>query len=337
MNNFFLPILGAILLCISPSIAQDNLWSSARPDGHAPISVMGDHYHKKGEFMFSYRYMPMWMDGNLSGSSNISNAEVFADFAVVPQKMIMEMQMLSVMYAPSNYITLMLMGSYVSKSMDLRTRMGVDFTTESSGLGDTSISGLVKILNTNKQSLHANVGFSIPTGDIEQRDDTPMMANVQLAYPMQLGSGTLDPFLGATYSGQSSLLSWGVQSTYKLRLGDNSRDYSLGNKFDGVAWLAIKANEYFSFSTSLSFFDMEDIEGADADLNPRIMPLFSTANSGRSQLDLGIGSNFLIPHGNLKNLRLAAEVKFPITQDVNGIQMKNEWGGTFGIQYALGH
>jgi hypothetical protein len=63
-NKILMPILGAILLWTNVTIAQDNQWTSARPDGHAPISVMGDHYHKKGEFMFSYRFMPMWMEDN---------------------------------------------------------------------------------------------------------------------------------------------------------------------------------------------------------------------------------------------------------------------------------
>ena len=37
--------------------------SIARPDAHAPISVMGDHTHGEGEWMLSYRYMTMDMEG----------------------------------------------------------------------------------------------------------------------------------------------------------------------------------------------------------------------------------------------------------------------------------
>lgn len=70
MNKIILPVLGFMLLCIIPGIAQNNLWHSARPDGHASIGVVGEHYRKKGEIMFSYRYMPMWMGGNLSSSPN---------------------------------------------------------------------------------------------------------------------------------------------------------------------------------------------------------------------------------------------------------------------------
>jgi hypothetical protein len=336
-KKILLPILGAILLCSNVALGQDNQWTSGRPDGHAPISVMGDHYHKKGEFMFSYRFMPMWMEDNLKSTDDISNEDIYQNFMVAPQKMNMNMHMLGAMYAPSDRITLMVMGNYISNSMDLRTGMGVDFTTESGGLGDITVSSLIKIMNNNKQSLHGNVGISIPTGDIDQRDATPMMNDAKLAYPMQLGSGTWDPSLGLTYLGQSDKLSWGAQSKYKFRLGENSENYTFGNRFDVVGWGAIKVSDYFSFSTSLSYFDTQKIDGVDADLNPMMMPLFNTANSGRSQLDVGIGTNFFVPKGSLKDLRIGAEIKIPAYQKVDGIQMKNTLMATFGIQYTIGH
>ena len=336
-NKILTPILGAILLWSNVTIAQENQWTSARPDGHAPISVMGDHYHKKGEFMFSYRFMPMWMEDNIQSSDDISNEDIYQNFMVAPQKMKMNMHMLGAMYAPSDRVTLMVMGNYISNSMDLRTGMGVDFTTESGGLGDITVSSLIKILNNNRQSLHGNVGVSIPTGDIDQRDATPMMNDAQLAYPMQLGSGTWDPSLGLTYLGQSDKLSWGAQTKYKFRLGENSENYTFGNRFDVVGWGAIKVSDYFSFSTSLSYFDTQKIDGVDADLNPMMMPLFNTDNSGRNQLDVGIGTNFFVPKGSLKDLRIGAEIKIPAYQQVNGIQMKNTLMATFGIQYTIGH
>ena len=336
-NKILTPILGAILLWSNVTIAQENQWTSARPDGHAPISVMGDHYHKKGEFMFSYRFMPMWMEDNIQSSDDISNEDIYQNFMVAPQKMKMNMHMLGAMYAPSDRVTLMVMGNYISNSMDLRTGMGVDFTTESGGLGDITVSSLIKILNNNRQSLHGNVGISIPTGDIDQRDATPMMNDAQLAYPMQLGSGTWDPSLGLTYLGQSDKLSWGAQTKYKFRLGENSENYTFGNRFDVVGWGAIKVSDYFSFSTSLSYFDTQKIDGVDADLNPMMMPLFNTDNSGRNQLDVGIGTNFFVPKGSLKDLRIGAEIKIPAYQQVNGIQMKNTLMATFGIQYTIGH
>lgn len=42
--------------------------AGSRPDAHAPIGVLGDHTHKKGELMASYRFMTMEMNQIFSGS-----------------------------------------------------------------------------------------------------------------------------------------------------------------------------------------------------------------------------------------------------------------------------
>lgn len=337
MNKLFFPLLGTLLLCTTSSIAQDSLWTSSRPDGHAPMSVMGDHTHHKGELMFSYRSMLMSMKGTISNSSRVNNETIYETYMVSPQDMQMEMHMIGAMFAPSEKLTLAVMANYRLNTMDLKTKMGVDFTTESGGFGDVSLMGLFQVFNRNRQSLHANIGLSIPVGDINQRDATPVTSDTPLAYSMQLGSGTFDPFLGATYLSQWDQFSLGVQSTYRFRLGTNSQNYSLGNRFDFVGWGALKATDYLSVSTSVSYFNLGEINGKDSDLNPLMMPLFNKVNSGRSQWDLGIGANVLFLNEALKNLRIAAEVKVPIAQDVSGIQMRNKWLVTLGIQYALGH
>ena len=326
--------MGLVFLWVNSSIAQ-NLWSSGRPDGHAPISIMGDHYHGQGEVMFSYRFMPMFMEGLLQSTDDIEDTRVFENYMASPQEMQMNMHMLGAMYAVSNKVTLMAMANYISNNMDLKTRMGSEFSTESSGFGDISISGLIKIVNQNRQSLHGNVQVSLPIGNISRKDDTPMMENALLAYPMQMGSGTFDPSIGLTYLGQSNLLSWGFQPKYKFRIGENRENYSLGNRFDAAAWGAIKISDMLSFSTSFSYVSIGEIEGSDERLNPMMMPLFNSNNSGRRQLDIGFGSNLYISKGSLKNLRFGAEVKLPVHQDVNGVQMKNKVMGMIGVQYSF--
>ena len=329
-----IPVLGLMLLCVNSIRAQD-LWISGRPDGHSPISIMGDHYHHKGEMMFSYRFMPMSMEGLLQSSDEIRNEAVFSDYMASPQKMQMNMHMLGGMYAVSDHLTLMAMANYISNEMDLSTKMGSEFTTKSSGFGDISISGLIKIVNADRQSVHGNLGFSLPVGSSSEEDNTPTIEHAILAYPMQLGSGTFDPFLGFTYLGQSDVLSWGFQPKYKIRIGKNSENYSLGNRFDAVAWGAVKISKLLSLSTSLSYFNLEKIKGSDQRMNSMMMPLFNSENSGRSQLDIGFGSNIYIFSGSLKNLRFGAEVNLPVYQDVNGIQMKNKLNGVFGVQYSF--
>ena len=49
--------------------AHENI--TTRAITHAPIGVMGDHMHKQGEMMVSYRIMNMKMSGNLQGTQSI--------------------------------------------------------------------------------------------------------------------------------------------------------------------------------------------------------------------------------------------------------------------------
>ena len=64
MKSHFLKLL-TFLSLLAPSFAHEGPWTASRPDGHAPISVMGDHMHEMGEWMVSYRYMTMDMNGLL--------------------------------------------------------------------------------------------------------------------------------------------------------------------------------------------------------------------------------------------------------------------------------
>ena len=51
-------------------LATEETSKVSRPDSHAPIGIMCDHYHKKNEIMWSYRYMLMDMDGYQKNSSS---------------------------------------------------------------------------------------------------------------------------------------------------------------------------------------------------------------------------------------------------------------------------
>lgn len=335
MKKITLCLYGTPILCSQLTNAQENPWTPGRPDGHAPINVMGDHYHGKGEWMFSFRSMIMNMEDVLSGTENVGNNIVHQKYMVAPEKMKMEMKMLGIMYAFSDELTLMLMSNYSSISMDLISRMNASFTTESDGFGDLSISALYKICNQNRKSIHLQTGISIPTGSIDQKDDTPMMDNAPLAYPMQLGSGTWDPFIGITYLRQSSFLSWGWQMNYRMRMSENKNDYRLGNYFQGLGWGAVKLSEKWSVAASLKYLNQGEIKGKYAALDPMMMPMFNTSNSGGNQWSLGFSTNFYIPQGTFKNFRIGASYEMPIYQNVSGIQMVESNVLTLGIQYSF--
>ena len=123
--------------------------------------------HGQGEWMFSYRYMHMDMEGNRIGDNEVSPATIATTIPnrffgqpmqpptlrVVPTKMTMEMHMFGAMYAPTDWLTLMAMLNYVAKDMDHITFAGPAgntvrgrFTTETSRIGDTRLSSMIWLL-----------------------------------------------------------------------------------------------------------------------------------------------------------------------------------------------
>ena len=329
--------------------------ADTRPDSHAPIGVMGDHLHKKGEFMFSYRFMTMQMKDNIDGSSNISPDRIVTTAAnpfanppmmppnlrVVPTEMTMDMHMVGAMYAPSDAVTLMAMVNYIEKEMDHITYMGPmgtnrlgGFTTKTSGIGDTSVSALISFGQSHDHRWHATLGVSLPTGSIDEEDRilTPMNTrpSPRLPYPMQLGSGTYDLIAGVTYAGSSGPWGWGGQWLSTVRTGENDEDYTLGDEHRVQGWVSRILSDDVSVSVRASYTDRGNIDGMD----PRILAPVQTADPDRhafERVDLNLGLNWVLP-GEVH--RLAIEVGWPISQYADGPQMESDWTATIGWQWA---
>ena len=321
-----------ILLTSVHVFAQTEAWTSGRPDGHAPIGVMGDHRHGQGEWMVSYRYMRMGMQDNLNSTNRLTNEAVLTNFMVAPQQMTMTMHMVGVMHALTDRLTLMAMARYLTNNMNLRTRMGMNFTTVGQGFGDTRVSAIYGLFTRGKQTMHFNLGVSIPTGSISERDATSMEADVQLPYPMQTGLGTWDVLPGLTYLGQGDHLSWGAQAMGTLRMGENDRGYSLGNQLDGTGWVAYRWNHWWSTSLRLAGSTVGTVDGRDEELNPMMVTTADPNNFGGQQLAGLLGVNFYVHEGYLYNHRLAVEAGVPLYQNLNGSQMAVQSVFTLGWQ-----
>ena len=326
---------------------------------HAPIGVMGDHLHKKGEWMVSYRYMRMHMEDNRSGTNDLSPEKIATTvpnrffgnpmqpptLRVVPLEMTTDMHMIGGMYAPTDTVTLMAMTHYIDREMDHvtfaggmgTTRLG-KFKTSAKGLGDTKISALIGLYDDAKHKLHLNTGLSLPTGSITKRDNvlTPMNAtpSLRLPYAMQLGSGTFDAMPGITYNGHHNRLGWGAQYMATLRLGRNSADYSLGNKHQLTTWGSYALTPSVSLSARVTGESEGKIDGRD----DKIIAPVQTAdpqNFGGKRISTSFGLNTSIQNGALKGHRFSAEVTLPIYQKLNGPQLKRDNAIMIGWQKSF--
>jgi len=232
--------LSLILAATLPATAKDDLHLSEQHDHHhhdradtyAPIGVMGDHIHKKGTLMASYRYMFMQMNENFDGTSSVSDASVRNNFLVSPTDMEMEMHMLGLMYSPSDNLTFMAMVNLVQLSMNHERRDGVTFNTRSSGIGDSSIGALLRL----NHNFHAGLAVLLPTAEVSKRDTIPGLGDTQLPYPMQLGAGSWGLSPSLTYRKFYERWSFGAQVKAKFQLTDNSQDYRLGDFYQFTSW-----------------------------------------------------------------------------------------------------
>ena len=330
-----------------------------RPNEHAPISVMGDHTHAKGGWMVSYRYMQMNMDGMRNGSNRVPAADIFASgYTVSPESMTMDMQMFGLMYAPTDKLTLMLMGNYTETEMDHRINPmapamlinvvgGDSFTTETSGFGDLKVGGLYRFFLDGDKKAHAGLTLSLPTGSIDEKDNTPMpgmppsFPKQQLPAPMQLGSGTYDLLPSLTYVQQFENWSYGAQANAVIRLqSENDNDYRLGNLFGFTAWAGYNLNEWIGLNGGFNYTHTGKLKGNQEDIGTagpagRSVTTAFNENYGGERLDAILGINLYVPKGALKGQRIAIDVRLPVCQDLNGFQLETDSVVTIGWQMAF--
>ena len=337
MKSICLLFLSA-LLALS-SFAHNEPWTASRPDGHAPISVMGDHMHAMGEWMVSYRYMTMDMKGLLKGSDDVNtNSQIGTmmmpgDYMMVPTEMTMDMHMFGAMHAISDQWTLMCMLNYLDNEMTMINRMGEISKMETSGISDLKFGGLYDLARwEDGRRAHLSLGLSAPTGSIDEKSG----ANT-VGYGMQLGSGTWDFHPAITYLGQTENYSYGAQLGGVLRIDDNDQGYTLGNRLDATVWGARKITDSLSASVKIGHTCQDEVDGTHkgiSNMQRNMTPAKDPAHQGRDLTSLGLGLNYYFQSGALKGHRIAAEWETPIHQKVNGVQLELDSSWTLGWQYA---
>jgi len=193
--------------------------------GSAPAGVMFAHtLDKAGDSMVGYRFMYSSTSGEMlhhgqpaSDSRLINYGCVDSPCYVVPQAMTMDMHMIDLMYAPTDWLTLMLMPQFVDMGMNFRGLDGAplpdDANTKAAvmhsehphatgGIGDTGLYALFKLLDYSNHHVHLTMGLSAPTGDVGiQLRPIHTVDLGYIHYGMQLGSGTWDFKPSLTYTG----------------------------------------------------------------------------------------------------------------------------------------
>jgi hypothetical protein len=353
------------LLLITLIILPLNIYA-ANAIHHGPIGVMGDHFHKKGEWMASLRLANMEMKKNILNGNSISadnilkqpnpfskmpmmikNSESMKmpmNLSVIPKKMTMRMIMLGVMYAPSDKITLMGMAMFNDKEMILDTHQGMmarnylgSFETSSSDLSKISFSALFNLHIRESSRWHAIFGLEKSVGDNFEKGLvlTPMnmKASITLPYGMQSSDKALRLITGLTNVRSIGSFKLGNQLLVKKVIDE--KDWNYGDEFEYNLWFQGSFSEKASYSFRLNYRDQDSIDGSDK----TIMAPVQTANPlnyGGEVINFGIGINAIFDiFGGRHKDRFAFEIIKPIDQNKNGLQMKDDITIHIGFQKSL--
>jgi hypothetical protein len=282
-----------------------------------------------GKWMVSYSYNYQRMDGNLVGSRSVSDAEVLRQFASTPTASTMQMQMGSLMYAPTNRLTLMVMAPYETMVMDHLSGAGERFQERPSGFGDVSLSGsyLLYASPDFRHRLLLNTGVSLPTGSINKR-----MMGMRLEYPMQLGSGTVALLPGFTYLGQARPWGWGAGFASSLQLGRNSNNYTVWNRYDASVWVTRLVTQSVSVSAGMNAESRGNVRGFDPVLDPLDEPTKDENRQGGKWLNANLGVAFRPRNGVLSGNGFFLNANVPVLQSLDGPQLKESFGLELTVQ-----
>jgi hypothetical protein len=286
-----------------------------RSSDFAPVGVLLDHTHVRGDWTFLYRYARYEYRDLLEGDTPVTPAEVGARYPDVPLSWVRQVHTIGAMYAPRDRLTFALLLPVVVNSLE-ESVSGVIRESDTSGIGDAKLMFLVPFVQKGREMTQLNFGVSFPTGSIQQ---TQPGTTQRLPYLMQLGSGSWDLIWGVTYTGQHEAVSWGGQFEGQYRISENAVGYRLGTVYSASAWVSGAFGRWFSASGRFAWTKRGNIRGQDPTLDKTLSPLNDNKLQGGTTLEVGPGINVLLPL--LGGQRLSVEALVPIYQNLDGPQL----------------
>jgi len=329
--------------------------------GTIPAGVHGAAMVPAGKFMFSYTPSFMHMAGNYIGTNEVSPQTIVTTvptppgttmggmmmpfFRIVPQSMETDMHMFHAMYGVTDWINVMVMGSYNYKTMTMTTFAGAmgtkilgSSTASTEGFGDTLATSLWRLYDDGTNHLHVNLGLSLPSGSTTESINmlSPMgtFMNMRANYGMQLGTGTVDFAPGITYTGLWRQWSWGAIYRGRFALDNNVEGYRYGNLTDLSGW----AGYTWIHGVTTTFRADGTIQGSIRGADPMISGVMQGTDPlfyGGQRVNLFGGIELEGSLVGLRNTHLAIDGGAPVYQNLNGPQLGEDWQINVALRVGL--
>ena len=343
----------------------------------APAGVEFDHLlANAGDMEVGYHFnYDMRGNGIVHGGRRAGDGEVITRAcentlcSLTPRDSDTHVSTVDFMLGLSPRATMVISGEYVNHDIalrdldtDIQDALGiippprVSYTRGTGGLGDVSLHFLYGLFEGSGHEVHAGLGFSAPTGSVEQR-----LAGSRdfSAYDSQLGSGTWDFHPSLTYTGELLRFAWGTQlSGIKRMEGSNDAGYRLGDQFQATSWGSVRLTDWLSASIRGQYTNQGGVHGHfDAHAAPQVVgtrvvdsetqevidyvdtpsaingPMDSPDSTGGQTFDVGFGMNVVVPAGLLRGNRVSVEWLEPVADHFNGYQLERQ--GSLQLRWDL--
>ncbi len=195
---------------------------------------------------------------------------------------------------------------------------------DTSGIADASVIGRYTLYKDNAPGRTLRIapflGIELPTGDDNDSD-----SNGSLPAPLQLGSGSWDPFLGIVLTYQKLDYQIDLQASYKANTEADGFDRGDEIRFDASL-------QYRIWPTTLDVdppgFLYAVLEGNLMNVEPNVMSGVKNANSGGTSLFLSPGLQYVTRRWIIEGI-----IQLPVLQNLRGAALRDDFSIRAGFRF----
>lgn len=300
MRHLPIPALALVLLAAAISGLRE---AHAAPETFNTALPVG-----RGDFVFREQFLYIKASDDPSPADR--NLEVLGSISVLG-------------YGATSDLALFGVLPYLDKELDLTTPGGQRMTRSTNGIGDASLFARYTVFQKDLPGRNFRIapflGLKLPTGDEGDRDSFG-----RLPQPLQLGSGSWDPFGGVIATYQTLDYQVDAQLSYKANTKANGFEFGDEFQFDASLQYRLWPRElgagvpgflYGVIETNLLHQAKNEISGTN------------DPNSGSTKLFLSPGLQYVT-----KRWILEAIVQLPVVQDLNGMTLKDDYSVRAGFR-----
>lgn len=326
--------MAALLAVAAPLAAQDEyVWTSNRPDAHAPLGVTGERTLDLGATEVTYTFTQMNSQGVWFRTDSLNLAQTLQLYQVAPLTMSKQTHMVSAARGVMEDLTIMATAEFAVYEREHLTSGGIYYIAGAEALGDITATAIYELYRSGPYRMSVSLGGIIPVGKQRTWAETPFSAGGEeaLPYDMRPGNGTFGVLPGISGQAQNEFGSVGAQFKGQINVGEGPTDFTYGDRYMANGWAAYRLNEQFSVSAGVRWQIWGNIEGADPELDPTRDPAADPVFLAGQRADMPLGINFVVPgDGPVAGSRLFAEAIYAIHHDYEGPQMGLDWGINLG-------